>query len=618
MYDTGNKQVLLKESLKTLKKNKLRYNEYYNMQPILDNLYKQSKEGSKFKHLFNLIIEDENILLAYRTIKRNKGSNTAGTNKHTIKYWENKPINEFLSYIKTRLWNYKPQKIRRKEILKSNGKVRPLGIPCIEDRIIQQCIKQILEPICEAKFHHHSYGFRPNRSTENAIAYLYKKINLDKCYYMVDVDIKGFFDHVNHNKLLKQIWTMGIQDKKVISIISDMLKAEIKGIGIPTEGVPQGGILSPLLSNIVLNELDWWISNQWETYESHYEYKENYLKYKHFRRNCNLKEMYIVRYADDFKILCKNHEEAQRIYRAVEKWLKDRLNLEISPEKSGITDVRTNYTDFLGIKTKARKKGCKYVVTSKVTNKAKKAIQEAIKEQIKYVQNRPNGYTVYILNRIIAGVQNYYKIATEVNRDFSEIEYKLSQCLKQRLRSIRTKAGTKSEEYYSRYKNYKGKEINILKVTLYPIRCISTKPPKLCNHLTTDYTCEGRELLHKSLGYIYSEVFKWITDNPIRSRSVEYNDNRLSLYAAQKGKCAITKIPLDYNMEMHHIIPIEQGGNDRYNNLILISNESHKLIHALDKETIKRYLKGLNINKAMLNKLNKFRNIIENELIIID
>ena len=97
-------------------------------------------------------------------------------------------------------------------------------------------------------------------------------MQLSKLHYVVDIDIKGFFDNVNHGKLLKQMWTMGIRDKKLLSIISAMLKAEVAGIGFPEKGTPQGGIISPLLSNIVLNELDWWIASQWETMPTHYKY----------------------------------------------------------------------------------------------------------------------------------------------------------------------------------------------------------------------------------------------------------------------------------------------------------------------------------------------------------
>jgi retron-type reverse transcriptase len=155
----------------------LRHNEYYDMQNKFDELYGKSKRNENFNNLYDLIISQENILLAYRNIKRNSGSNKAGTNSHTIEYWENKDIGKFVLYIQNRFKNYQPMTVRRVEIPKPNGKTRPLGIPCIEDRFIQQCIKQVLDPICEAKFHPNSYGFRPNRSTEHAILALNLRIN---------------------------------------------------------------------------------------------------------------------------------------------------------------------------------------------------------------------------------------------------------------------------------------------------------------------------------------------------------------------------------------------------------------------------------------------------------
>ena len=133
-------------------------------------------------------------------------------------------------------------------------------------------------------------------------------------------------------KLLRQMWTLGIRDKSLLCVISKILKSEIEGEGIPNKGTPQGGIISPLLSNIVLNELDWWISSQWETYKPH-RISTRHLGFRQYaRKYTNLKCGYVVRYADDFKIMCRTYDEAQRFYHATVDFLKSRLGLEINPK----------------------------------------------------------------------------------------------------------------------------------------------------------------------------------------------------------------------------------------------------------------------------------------------
>lgn len=252
---------------KDIRKRKgIRYAEYYNMVEIQDELYRQGMMKKKFYHLMPIIASPQNIRLAYRNLKNNKGSNTPGVDGKTFADYAKLEDVELIRKVQEKLLNYQPKAVRRVYIPKSNGKLRPLGIPTVLDRLVQQSILQVLEPVCESKFHRYSYGFRPNRSCKQAVAMCYKLAQVNGYHYVVDVDIKGFFDHVNHGKLLKQLWSLGIRDKSLLCVISRMLKAPVEENGkrtIPQEGTPQGGVLSPLLANIVLNELDWWIHSQW-------------------------------------------------------------------------------------------------------------------------------------------------------------------------------------------------------------------------------------------------------------------------------------------------------------------------------------------------------------------
>lgn len=599
-----------------LKKQKLRNNEYYNTQGIFDDLYNKAKTKNnyKFYKLMDLISSNENIELAYRNIKRNLGSTTSGPNKNTISDLAIKTNTDITKYIKSRLSNYHPHKVRREEILKDNGKIRPLGIPTIEDRIIQQCIKQILEPICEAKFFNHSYGFRPNRSTHDAMARAMFLANQTKLHYVVDIDIKGFFDNVNHGKLLKQMWTLGIQDKQLLCIISKMLKAPIDGFGIPSKGTPQGGILSPLLSNIVLNELDWWIADQWEVLETKHKYSSSG-KYRALK-NSNLKEIFMVRYADDFKIFCRNYKTASKIFYATRAWLKERLNLDISEEKSKIVNLKTNYSEFLGFKMKVHEKANKKVVKSHISDKSKKKIKEKLKQQILKIQKNNTSKSVSKYNSMVLGIHNYYRIATHVSIDLNYTSYVINKILYNRTRNIQNKNGIKSKCYMKFYANCNYRINYIQSIALFPIDGIKTTPPMSFSQDICNYTKEGREKIHKKQQSVSTYILKYIMENPVTSRSIEYNDNRISLYVGQNGICPVSKVYLDIgNMDCHHITPLSNGGTDEYKNLIILKTEVHKLVHATNSNTINKYLNLLQLDKFSLDKLNNLRISVGNSRI---
>lgn len=620
-------RLMTTEECKAKKRKVLRHNEYYNIQNVFDKLYKDSQNNKSFNNLYEIIISRENILLAYRNIKSNKGSKTKGSNNSTILDICGLDNDRLVEYIRNRLCDYKPHSIRRKYIPKKNGKLRPLGIPTIEDRIIQQCFKQVLEPICEAKFHNDSYGFRPNRSVSNAVAKCYNYINVCKCNYVVDIDIKGFFDNVSHSKLLKQLWTLGIRDKKVLCIIGKILRAEIEGEGIPNKGTPQGGILSPLLANVVLNELDWWIDSQWLGFKANQITNSGRITNKPYKNTSNkllalrrtkLKPCFIVRYADDFKIFTNNYNNAQKLFHATKNWLRERLELDISEEKSKVVNLRTHYSEFLGFKIKTASKikdgESKQVVKSKMLEKEKLRIQKEIKKIVYKIKDDATPVNMYKLNSLILGVHNYYNIATNVNSDFNDIEHRLYKFICFSWKDFVKSRGELSLTYKKFYGDYKSrKQLFVKGIALYPISGIKFKRPTVFNKEISSYTEKGREYIHKKLDFINNHTFKHIASNPVAYRSVEYNDNRLSLYTGQKGKCAITGIDLRAdNIHCHHKIPRSKNGTDKYQNLILLIDEIHLLIHTNKGETQRRILRKFNIDKSMLNKINDLRNLVGN------
>ncbi len=592
------------------KKQKLRNNEYYDTQKIYDILYEKSLQNREFKNMYELIVSDENILLAYRNIKRNKGSKTKGTNKTTIIDIGEKEPEKVTKYVKNRLSNFKPMSVRRVEIPKDNGKIRPLGIPTMEDRLIQQCIKQILEPIFEAKFYKHNYGFRPNRSTHHAVARMLALTNRHNFQYVVDIDVKGFFNNVNHGKLLKQLWALGIHDKRLISIISKMLKAEIEGIGVTDKGLPQGGILSPLLSNVVLNELDWWIASQWECQPTNLCKSR---KYSTLREKSKLKEVFIVRYADDFKLFCKDRKTADTMFEATKQWLNDRLNLEISPGKSKVINLKKKHSEFLGFKFKLWKKGQKYVVESHMTGKSMEKCKKQLKEKISALQHNADGLHVQHYNATVLGLHSYYKIASHISKDFAQIAFQVYKSLYCRTKCIKSKTGIKSKAYQKFYGKCKMNPLYIQKVALYPIHFVQTTAPVCFSQDICNYTPKGRRKIHDSLQNFDYDILMYIMENPIKGQSIEYNDNRISLYVGQRGRCYVTGEKLQISdMEAHHKKPKIQGGKDEYGNLVFVKYDVHKLIHATNGKTIEKYLKKLVNISVDFERLNKLRVLVGN------
>lgn len=594
----------------------LRYWDYYGMTDTFTDLHQRAENKEKFHYLYDIITSRNNILLAYRTIKSNKGSKTPGTDGKTILDIENLTENELIEEIQKQLKNYRPKKVRRKLIEKDNGKMRPLGIPCILDRIIQQCFKQVLEPIAEAHFYNHNYGFRPLRSTHHAMARVQFLVNHSKLHYVVDIDIKGFFDNINHTLLVKQLWNLGVRDRQVIACISKMLKAEIDGEGIPTKGSPQGGLLSPLLSNIALNELDQWVANQWELFPLHKSFKtrEGELLAK---KRTRLKEGYLVRYADDFKILCRDYKTAERWYHAVKLFLKERLKLDISPEKSMIINLRKHESVFLGFTIRANRKGEKRVAHTFVRAEKIQKIKAEAKKRIELLRSSPTAQNALRFNSFVLGLHNYFNRATHVNLAFSRLAYEIRAMMYNRLKPIGKYAHPSNPPpTYKKFYSVGFKTYKIAGIHLFPLANVQTKNVISFTQSRTPFTVEGRSQIYKNLHKNIRQELALLMESNIPARSVEYMDNRISRYSMKNGNCEITGSFLQaHNVHCHHYIPLQLGGSDKFNNLRILHKDVHKIIHMTDTVKMNTLMKNLGITEPMLLKINKYRGKCELEYV---
>lgn len=614
----------------------LRHAEYYGMQPVFDELYRRSMDGDTFTDLMDSILSRDNILLAYRNIKANGGSYTAGTDNKNISdigCLSPETVVEKVRFIVTGSQHgYRPKPVRRKDIPKPNGKTRPLGIPCIWDRLIQQCIKQVLEPICEAQFSDNSYGFRPNRSVEHAMQRTYTMLQRMNLHYVIEFDIKGFFDNVNHSKLVRQIWALGIHDKQLIFIIKRILKAPIKmpdgSTVIPDRGTPQGGIISPMLANIVLNELDKWIESQWQNHplvrEYGYERKiRNSITFDRSKaflkmRKTGLKEMYIVRYADDFRIFCRSKEDALKTKEAVTAWITERLRLEVSPEKTRIVNVRKRYSEFLGFKIRVRPKSHKYTVQSHICDKKLELERQKLVEQAKRIARPSEGKRpldeIRLYNSMVLGIQNYFQLATCISIDCREIHRQVMTVLTNRLNTetgckLVREGGTMTESEKERFgKSAMVRYVSGIDQPIYPIAYIKNKIPMAKKAAVCSYTADGRALIHTNLS-LNSFVLAGLRSQPSGGRSTELTDSRISLFSAQRGKCALCGELFENAADIvcWLKIPAKLGGRERYQNMILFHKRFLPLLQGHPQDELKIIADTLKATKILMSKVNSLR-----------
>ena len=364
--------------------------------------------------LMEVILQDENLEEAIKRVKSNKG--VSGVDKMTVD-----EIDEYFKAnketIKKRILEkkYRPQPVKRVYIPKSNGKKRPLGIPTVVDRGIQQAITQVLSKIYDDTFSDNSFGFRPNRSAQDAIMRTLDYLN-EGYEWVIDLDIEAYFDTVNHDRLIS-ILRERVSDSATLHLIRKFLQAGIMEKGLVkanTIGMPQGGPLSPILSNIYLDKFD---------------------------KELESRGLHFVRYADDCNIFVKSEMAANRVMKSVTSWLERKLFLKVSATKTKV--VHPNDGSFLGFTYFRNSKSLKWECIP--TNKSKKRLYENCRKELirKRCVARTNAITFTRINQIVRGWINYFRIGK-----MKGFITKFGQWLRHKIRVILFKQWRKPKRIY--------------------------------------------------------------------------------------------------------------------------------------------------------------------------
>lgn len=423
------------------------------LREIQDKLYQHSKEvfnaGGRpaFKGLLEIMSAEPTIITAIHNIKSNHGSETPGMDSKTMrKDYLQKPFPWVIKDIQKAFRYFEPQKIRRVYIDKpGKAEKRPLGIPTIRDRIVQECMRIVLEPVLEAQFFEHSYGFRPMRDAAMALEHIDILMHNKGHYWIVEGDISKCFDRIDHSILLKRLYHMGVKDRRVLQIIKAMLKAGIMDeCEVNEEGTPQGGLISPLLANAYLDIMDEWVSKQWEKKETRYQYSTQSGRY-HALHKTSLVPGYLVRYADDFVIVTDTRTHAEDWKSRLQTFLQTRMKLTLSQEKTLITDIRKKHIRFLGYEFKMvpGKSRRGYIPRTLPDRDRLKRKVDQIAEEIKKIPaNYSKEQLISEINRInskVRGVIQYYQCCTWVNISLNKHSRRLQLIAKSRLRQYKGK-----------------------------------------------------------------------------------------------------------------------------------------------------------------------------------
>jgi group II intron reverse transcriptase/maturase len=535
------------------------------------SLWAEQDKERKFYGLFDLVCDMDWLRLACDHVSQNAGSKTAGCDGiNMATFWETREGNLQRIREDLRSGKFEVCPVRRVCIPKANGKMRPLGIPSIRDRIVQEAVRMVLEPIYEADFSQLSFGFRPNRRTLDAIRHLMCSAReRAKYFWVIEGDIASYFDTINHRRLVKLL-RRRVSDEKLLGLIWKFLRAgvmEQKLFKDTRLGTPQGGIISPLLANVYLHELDKFM-DQYTTLTP---------KQRAVRRQQGLANFAYARYADDFVVLCNGtKEQTLELRERIREFLTTALRLTLSMEKTKVTHLNDGF-DFLGFHLQRTLGGQGKMVTKvTISDKAMRHHREIILVATSPATHQESfAAKILALNRIIAGWCRYFQCTSKATSQFSNLtqvtfwrvahwlgrKHKLN--MPEVMRRYRTKGslGT-AERQLLRHDSFKTRYY--------------TASPRKPNPYTTQSDIEREELLDEA---------PWLGGEK-RPGTL---DLRPVVFKRDQGKCRVCHQPVTLaTSQMDHIIPVRHFKRPveatRLSNLWTLCLDCHKRKTEMDRQ----------------------------------
>ena len=551
------------------------------------------------RNLHPMVYDINNVSLALRQLSKEKGRMAKGIDGTNYATLENYSIYELSEIVKDRLLHKKMDYVRRTYIPKGNtGKMRPLGICTIWDKLVEKCMQLVLDPYCETKFVPSSFGFREQVSAHNALAKV--KLQCQTMPYVLSLDLQDYFGTIDPDVNYREMWHIGIRDQVILNYIYRFIKKGYYEMSCKVEdpkGSPQGSILGPLIANIYLHRFDVWLRDQGDCWhdKNNAKFHDSANRRANLERLTNLKVGIHVRYADDILVLCKDYQDAEKFKHSITKYLTGNMKLTVNTNKTKVYDLTKEKMKYLGYEFYAFKRNEKdfqergaYMIANTLPPKKEDEIVEKCGKLLRAIKESPTFERIHNWNVYVIGIHNYYKGMTHFCECFKKIGWRIYKLFYHTMNKR-----VKFTEEQSDKNNFMGGKYKSWGKNGY--YCFEGFPV-----IEIDWANWDNKLIHATKGriirknpYAYGEkkhkpgvslddigVLVIISKYIKNSRLAMF---RISKYSSCKGVSYLSGEYVPVNeYHCHHLKPQAKGGTNDFDNLCVLSETEHDILHSSD------------------------------------